>query len=125
MAYLTLAGDSCFTASEAQKLKDLINKVAPIKVANLRGSWVYHAHIEGDANDARQKLAQLLPLSAESGLSTPQLSHIGYGRKWFVTPRYMSPWNSKATSIAQVCGFEQQIRQIERGRVITIEFACG
>ncbi len=119
MAYLTLAGDSCFSASEAQKLKDLVNRVAPIKVANLRGSWVYYAHIEGDASDAKQKLAQLLPLSPESA---PQPTHIGYGRTWYVTPRYISPWSSKATSIAQVCGFEQQIRQIERGRVITVEF---
>jgi phosphoribosylformylglycinamidine synthase len=122
MAHLTLTGDSCFTAAETQKLKDLINKVAPIQVATLRGSWVYYAHIEGDAGAAQQKLAQLLPLAAESELSGPPLTHIGYARKWYVTPRYLSPWSSKATSIAQVCGFEQQIRQIERGRVITIEF---
>ncbi|KAK4040228.1 hypothetical protein C8A01DRAFT_35742 [Parachaetomium inaequale] len=122
MAHVTLAGDSCFTAAETQKLKDLINKVAPIQVATLRGSWVYYAHIEGDAGAAQQKLAQLLPLAAEPELSGPHLTHIGYGRKWYVTPRYLSPWSSKATSIAQVCGFEQQIRQIERGRVIVIEF---
>lgn len=122
MAYLTLAGDSCYTASEAQKLKDLINKVAPIKAASVRGSWVYYAHIEGDDAAAQQKLAQLLPLPTESELSEPQLTHIGHAREWYVTPRYISPWSSKATSIAQVCGFEQQIRQIERGRVITIEF---
>jgi phosphoribosylformylglycinamidine synthase len=122
MAYLTLAGDSCFSASEAQKLKDLVNKVAPIKVAKLHGSWLYYAHINGDASAAKLKLAQLLPLSPDSGLATPQPTHIGYGRTWYVTPRYISPWSSKATSIAQVCGFEQQIRQIERGRVITVEF---
>lgn len=122
MSFLTLAGDSCFTASEAQKLKDQINKVAPIKVSSLRGSWIYYAHIDGDASAARLKLSQLLPLPAGSGLSTPQLTHIGYSRNWYATPRYISPWSSKATSIAQVCGFEQQIRQIERGRLITIEF---
>jgi phosphoribosylformylglycinamidine synthase len=121
MAYLTLAGDSCFSASEAQKLKDLINKVAPIKVASVSGSWVYHAHIEGDAGAAQQKLAQLLPLPTESE-QTAHLTHIGYTRKWYVTPRYNSPWSTKATSIAQVCGFEQQVRRIERGRTITIEF---
>ncbi|KAJ4300612.1 phosphoribosylformylglycinamidine synthase [Collariella sp. IMI 366227] len=119
MAFLTLAGDSCFTASEAQKLKDQINKVVPIKVAALRGSWVYYADIQGDTASAQQKLAQLLPLA--TGSETP-LAHIGYARKWYVTPRYNSPWNTKATSIAHVCGFEHEIRQIERGRVVTIEF---
>jgi phosphoribosylformylglycinamidine synthase len=122
MAYLTLVGDSCFSASEAQKLKDLINKVAPIKVASVSGSWVYHAHIQGDAGAAQQKLAQLLPLQTESEQAAPHLTHIGYTRKWYVTPRYNSPWSTKATSIAQVCGFEQQVRRIERGRTITIEF---
>ncbi|KAL2260729.1 hypothetical protein VTK26DRAFT_5196 [Humicola hyalothermophila] len=120
MAYLTLPGDSCFTASEAQKLKDQINKVAPIKVSTLRGSWVYYAHIEGDPEAAQLKLAQLLPLP--TGDSESHLTHIGHGRKWYVTPRYNSPWSTKATSIAHVCGFEQQIRQIERGRIISIEF---
>ena len=116
MEYLTLKGDSCFTASEAQKLKDLINKVAPIKVASVSGYWEYYAHIEGDVNAARSKLAQLLPLpDAAQQQDAP-------GRKWYVTPRYLSPWSSKATSIAHVCGFEQQIHRVERGRVVAVEF---
>ncbi|KAL2152958.1 hypothetical protein VTH82DRAFT_4113 [Thermothelomyces myriococcoides] len=122
MAHLTLAGGSCFTAAEAQKIKDRINKVAPIKASIVRGSWVYYAHVEGDTGAAQQKLAQLLPLPTESELSAPHLTHIGYGRQWYVTPRYISPWSSQATSIAQVCGFEKQILRIERGRVIFIEF---
>ncbi|KAK4227165.1 putative phosphoribosylformylglycinamidine synthase [Podospora fimiseda] len=120
MAYLTLSGDSCFTASEAQKLKDQINKIAPIKVSRLEGTWVYYAHINGDTNSAKQTLGQLLALA--DGTATPHLTHIGYGRKWYVTPRYISPWSSQATSIAHVCGFEQQIQRIERGRIISIEF---
>lgn len=119
MAFLTLPGDSCFTASEAQKLKDQINKTAPIKVSCLEGTWIYYAHIDGDTDAAKQTLTQLLPLP---GSSAPHLTHIGYGRKWYVTPRYISPWSSKATSIAHVCGFEKQIQRIERGRIINIEF---
>lgn len=119
MPYLTLAGDSCFTASEAQKLKDQINRVAPIKVSVLRGEWLYYAHVDGDVDVAKHQLAQLLPLPAEK---TQPLTHIGYTRQWYVTPRYNSPWSTKATSIAHVCGFEKEIRRIERGRVVTIEF---
>ncbi|KAK0627281.1 CobB/CobQ-like glutamine amidotransferase domain-containing protein [Immersiella caudata] len=122
MAYLTLDGDSCFTASEAQKLQDQINKIAPIKVSSLSGIWVYYARIDGDAATARQQLAQLLPLTIDSGTTTSSLTHIGRGRKWHITPRYNSPWSTKATSIAHVCGFEKQIHRIERGRVVTVEF---
>ncbi|KAK1780074.1 CobB/CobQ-like glutamine amidotransferase domain-containing protein [Copromyces sp. CBS 386.78] len=120
MEFLTLTGSSCYTASEAVKLKEQINKTAPIKVSSVSGVWVYYAHIAGDANSAQQKLAQLLPLSADQ--AAPHLTHIGYGRKWYVTPRYLSPWSSKATSIAQVCGYEKEIHRIERGRLIHIEF---
>ncbi|KAK3390602.1 CobB/CobQ-like glutamine amidotransferase domain-containing protein [Podospora didyma] len=120
MAYLTLSGDSCFTASEAQKLKDLINKVGPIKVSTVSGTWAYYAHIEGDADAARQKLAQLLPLPI--GANSTAEKHIGYSRQWSVAPRYNSPWSTKATSIAHVCGFEQQVHRIERGRNVTLEF---
>ncbi|KAK3324105.1 CobB/CobQ-like glutamine amidotransferase domain-containing protein [Cercophora scortea] len=122
MEYLTLTGDSCFTESEAQKLKDQINQGAPIPVSTLSGVWVYYARIEGDAAAAQDKLAQLLPLQHASEPSTPHLAHIGHDRKWYVTPRYNSPWSTKATSIAHVCGFEQQVHRIERGRIITIEF---
>ncbi|KAK0621627.1 CobB/CobQ-like glutamine amidotransferase domain-containing protein [Bombardia bombarda] len=122
MECLTLAGGSCFTSSETKKLKDLINKVAPIKIVSLSGVWVYYAHIQGDATAAQHKLNQLLPLTAASESSTAQPTHIGHDRKWYVTPRYISPWSSKATSIAHVCGFENQIHRIERGRIITLEF---
>ncbi|KAK0641506.1 CobB/CobQ-like glutamine amidotransferase domain-containing protein [Cercophora newfieldiana] len=122
MAYLTLDGDSCFTASEAQKLQDQVNKIAPIKVSSISGIWVYYARIEGDAATAQQQLAQLLPLPIGSGAATSSLKHVGHGRKWYVTPRYNSPWSTKATSIAHVCGLEKQIHRIERGRVITVKF---
>ena len=41
---------------------------------------------------------------------------------YFVSPRIgtISPWSSKATSIASVCGFGQIVKRIERGTVYTI-----
>jgi len=41
---------------------------------------------------------------------------------FFVSPRIgtISPWSSKATSIAWVCGFRKVIRRIERGTIITV-----
>ena len=40
--------------------------------------------------------------------------------KYLITPRTLSPWSSKATNIAQVCGFGKSIKRIERGIIITI-----
>lgn len=126
MEYLTLTGESCFTASVAKKLKDRINKSAPVKVSTISGVWVYYAHIKGDTAAAQHILGQLLQLpessSSVAAPSSEHLEHIGYTRKWYVTPRYNSPWSTKATSIAHVCGYEGQILRIERGRAITIEF---
>lgn len=42
---------------------------------------------------------------------------------YYVTPRNISPWSSKATSIAYVCGLKEQVERIERGRAILVDFA--
>lgn len=42
---------------------------------------------------------------------------------FYVTPRNISPWSSKATSIAHVCGLSKEIHRVERGRAIMLKFA--
>ena len=43
----------------------------------------------------------------------------------YVAPRAgsISPWSSKATSIAQVCGLEKEVKRIERGILFAIDIA--
>ncbi|KIY00204.1 uncharacterized protein Z520_03889 [Fonsecaea multimorphosa CBS 102226] len=43
---------------------------------------------------------------------------------YYITPRTgtISPWSSKATNIAHVCGYEDTVKRIERGLVMTITF---
>ena len=43
-------------------------------------------------------------------------------RVYFVVPRNISPWSSKATSIASVCGVKH-LERIERGRAVVIKFS--
>ena len=45
-----------------------------------------------------------------------------HSRIYYVTPRNISPWSSKATSIAHVCGLKQRVHRIERGRAILVNF---
>jgi phosphoribosylformylglycinamidine synthase len=120
MEYLTLTGESCFAPWEAQKLTDRLNKLGPAKVSALRGVWVYFANVKGDQTTAQKKLQQLLPLPRDT--SAAVLDSGVNTRKCYVSPRNESPWSSKATSIAQVCGFGDQIQRIERGRVVILEF---
>jgi phosphoribosylformylglycinamidine synthase len=46
-----------------------------------------------------------------------------HSRIYYVTPRNISPWSSKATSIAHVCGLKQRVHRIERGRAILVNSA--
>ncbi|KAI4868305.1 phosphoribosylformylglycinamidin [Hypoxylon rubiginosum] len=120
MDYLVLTGESCFTPSEAKKLKDRINLAASTKVTNILGSWIYYAHIKGDKKAVQPKLQQLLPLPGDSG--SPPLTHIGYTRTLYIIPRNISPWSSKATKVCEVCGLKDQVHRVERARSVTVEF---
>ncbi|KAI0019656.1 phosphoribosylformylglycinamidin [Xylariomycetidae sp. FL0641] len=120
MDYLTFTGESCFTASEAQKLKDRVNQTSPVKVSRVLGSWIFYAHLKGGKGGIQQQLEQLLPLPTQQ--APPPLTHIGYTRTFSIVPRNISPWSSKATSIAHVAGLQSQVQRIERGRSVTIEF---
>ncbi|KAI1647221.1 phosphoribosylformylglycinamidin [Daldinia loculata] len=120
MEYIVLTGESCFTPSEANKLKDRINQTTPIKVTNILGSWIYYAHIKGDKNVVGPKLQQLLPLPSDA--SQQPLTHIGYTRTYYIAPRNISPWSSKATKVCEVCGLADQVHRVERARSVTLEF---
>lgn len=126
MEYLTLTGESCFTQAEAQKLRSRINQSARVQVSAVSGVWVYYAHVQGSRATAQSRLEQLLPTSrghaASYSVSGVPAEHAGHSQTCRVTPRYNSPWSTKATSIAHVCGFRQQIQRVERGRWITLEF---
>lgn len=120
MEVLALPGESAFTASEAQKIKHRINRSGPLKASRVFGNWVYYAHIKVDKTVVLPTLQGLLPLTNSASQET--LTHIGYSQTYHVAPRGISPWSSKATSIAQVCGLQDQVFRIERARAVTIEF---
>lgn len=120
MPHQTLIGGSCYTASEAQKLLDRINKQGNVQVESIHGSWLYYVDLKQD-QAGLDKVQQLLQLSGDSKLSFATEE----GVSLYISPRNISPWSSKATSIAHVCGLKEQVKRIERGRVITIQFAEG
>lgn len=123
--FFSLTGESCYTPSEAQKLKDRINASGALQIAAISGHWSYHVSLkDGTApNDVIDRLEQLLPLpktpASAGDASTPAAA--GQVVTIAIAPRNISPWSSKATSIAAVCGLGAQVERIERSRTVTVE----
>ncbi|KEY75140.1 hypothetical protein S7711_01591 [Stachybotrys chartarum IBT 7711] len=115
MAFEVLVGEPCFTPSTAQKLSSRIaGKTGGAAKVTLSGQWLYYVHLETGIERVKQLV------EADSLREEPSSRATDKTLVFFITPRNTpSPWSSKATSIAQVCGVQATI---ERGRVVTIEF---
>ena len=69
------------------------------------------------------KLKQLLPgVTNSEAAPTLERKPGSLSQVYYITPRNVSPWSSKATSIAEVCGLDNQIHRIERGRAVLVDF---
>lgn len=120
--YLTCMGADALSDFRRQ---ELISK-SGLGIVDVRASYVHfvalHAgHRQDVLSDAqKQQLEQLLgPASSpDAALDGENIETV------FITPRQgISPWSSKATSIAEVCGLSKVIKRIERGTIFTIK--CG
>lgn len=122
MEHITLTGDSCFTASEAEKLKHRINKLGGAKVREIQGVWIHYTHLKHAATELiKAKITQLIPGTENAKDLEKQPGNLA--EIYYITPRNISPWSSKATSIAHVCGLKAEVERIERGRAILVTFA--
>jgi len=141
MEYLTLPGESCYTQAETEKLKVAVERRGGPAVSTVQGCWVHYVHLgqcdsvkvssnsvqENNAanvfeQEVEEKVRQLLPDTT----SSPNIfgtANTATSQLYYVTPRNISPWSSKATSIAHVCGLKTQVQRIERGRAIMVEFS--
>ncbi|KAK3941922.1 Phosphoribosylformylglycinamidine synthase [Diplogelasinospora grovesii] len=119
MPHEELVGESCYTPSEVQKLLQQINDKSPAKVSHIHGQWVYF--VDSQNGGGLDKVKQLLQV-VDSSKSAPAADRGANFVEVHITPRNISPWSSQATAIAHVCGLKDQVRRIERGRVITIVY---
>ncbi|KAI4121372.1 MAG: hypothetical protein LQ347_006881, partial [Umbilicaria vellea] len=92
-----------------------------IGASNVHAQWVHYVAIYGALHiHDRDTLLQLLEYgerSENADLATEN-TYIFY-----ISPRIgtISPWSSKATSIAHVCGLNKVVKRIERGMVVTVQ----
>ncbi|KAL8768294.1 MAG: hypothetical protein Q9209_005433 [Squamulea sp. 1 TL-2023] len=118
--YLTCMGANALSIFRRQGL--ISNPI--LRITDIQARYVHFValhRVSGQEvlSDAqRQQLSQLLgsSLSTDEDLEGDDVDTI------FITPRQgISPWSSKATSIAQVCGLSKVIRRIERGTIFKIK----
>ena len=110
-----IAGGPAFSAGRLAKRLRKVQARNP-GVIDLEAEFVHLIDADGAlASAAQETLERLLHYGPRSARRAPD------GRRLLVVPRIgtISPWSSKATDIARICGLGQ-IRRIERGIVYAI-----
>jgi phosphoribosylformylglycinamidine synthase len=112
---IEVPGSSAFTPARLQKKLAAVRKGNP-GVRALTATFVHFADVDGAlTQDEHGVLERLLTYGPRpSGRATR--ATVAMGRHLLVVPRVgtISPWSSKATDIAHICGLGK-IRRIERG----------
>lgn len=119
--YLTCLGTSALSHFRRRILAE------KIKAIDIHARYVHYVALQGESHGReclqdydREALDHLLAYGEDDEDLRPldeQLSST-----FFVSPRIgtISPWSSKATSIAHVCGFRKAVKRIERGIIFTV-----
>ncbi|KAF2842944.1 phosphoribosylformylglycinamidine synthase [Patellaria atrata CBS 101060] len=129
--YLSIPGSSAFSDFRLARL------AAQLSAIDVRAIWIHYVNplrslgeeqlrtlgllLEyGDVPDSHDRLSQTL-LDALIRNDNPRDPNVAL---FYVSPRAgtISPWSSKATSIAHVCNLKSYVKRIERGMVIAASF---
>ena len=118
MTMLQLPGPTAETAFRLRRLSGQLTARCPA-VRGVVVRYVHFAHTERDLSNAERALLDTL-LTYGS-----QAEPANGGRDLIVVPRLgtISPWASKATDIARICGLP--IQRLERGRLYTLDLATS
>jgi phosphoribosylformylglycinamidine synthase len=117
MTMLQLAGPAAATAFRLDKLRAELRAALPA-VADASVRFEHFAHIERDLTAREHEVLRAL-LAYDAG--PLELPAGGNRRAFYVVPRLgtISPWASKATDIAKLCGLP--VHRIERGRLVILD----
>ena len=92
---------------------------AQIGAIDVQGQYLHYIDLLKPLQSEEKVLVERL---LTDGVVHKQDSHAQDAQTFYVLPRpgTISPWSSKATNIAHVCGLGSSIRRIERGILITV-----
>jgi phosphoribosylformylglycinamidine synthase len=119
---LAIPGSSAFSDFRSQAI------ASNIGAADVRAKWIHYVSLESQLRkEDLEILEQLLTYGDSTGAGTNLTPDNGRVQTFYVVPRpgTISPWSSKATSIAHVCGLSKAIRRIERGMEILVFLRDG
>ncbi len=112
---MEVIGGSALVAPRLQKKLAVIRRTNPGARA-LSGHYLHFVDVDGKLTpDESRILGELLRYGPRPSEGVSRAT-VASGRKLLVVPRFgtISPWSSKATDIAHVCGLAR-VRRIERG----------
>jgi phosphoribosylformylglycinamidine synthase len=114
-------GGEAFSEFRSQAL------AANIGAAGVKAQWLHYVCLYREPQEVEAQALKRL-LSYGEPFSDPQnVAAKGQKRIFYVIPRQgtISPWSSKATSIAVVCGLGKLVKRIERGIKISLLLQDG
>ena len=113
---VVIPGSSAFSDFRSQAL------AANIGAKDVQGQWYHYVSLYSELDEANHKILQQLVTYGDSWADRISSSPNGRVRFFHVVPRpgTISPWSSKATSIAQVCGLGNVVKRVERGILVSI-----
>jgi phosphoribosylformylglycinamidine synthase len=113
---ITVAGGNAVSKARLQKRLAIVRRGNP-GVRALTASFVHFVDADGPLTpEHTQVLERLLTYGPRGSGKPAERSTVAMGRQLLVVPRIgtISPWSSKATDIAHICGLDR-VRRIERG----------
>jgi phosphoribosylformylglycinamidine synthase len=125
---LFIMSSSCVICPGAEAFSDFRSQAlsASIGAADVKAQWLYYVCVSREPQETEvNSLERLLRYGDPS--ETSQSPSSGRERVFYVVPRpgTISPWSSKATSIAVVCGLGKLVKRIERGVRISVYLTEG
>jgi phosphoribosylformylglycinamidine synthase len=119
---LVLRGSTALSDFRTAKLLERLRSRVP-RIASLYSRWLHLADLERDLTSAESdRLGQLLRYGPREAFDASAAPFAASAASLWVVPRpgTISPWSSKATDIARVCGLAA-VRRLERG----VEYVVG
>ncbi len=123
---LEIQGSTALSPFRLRKLVDDIRQAIPA-VTTISTRYIHLVDLSEHLNEREEDvLHQLLnygPADLATKTSAPIDSSVGF---FLVVPRpgTISPWSSKATDIANICGLDK-VRRVERGTIFMVDSSAG
>lgn len=132
--FFTHEGCSALSASRRRALVEPGTRLSDAGIVDISARYEHYVALDSNLDNVAQNLLERLLTYQDvpEAISRDHLDEASNIVRYYVYPRFgtITPWSSKATSIAHVCGLRSWrgsslISRIERGVVYTLVLANG